>query len=197
MLKVEYRVLSEPAEVWWAGFRSDTYRLQQEGWQIAAEEDVMRDSIRLLLKHRDMKLYALTAAEGYRFRAQQYERQQLVFQVVMAAPHFQVQQVGSVDFAAFREIDAKPQVLHAPAIRSIEDFRIFATPLVRTEEIIVEPQTVSAMLEQIRKMQAPEQARIRAQQRLAEGRKAYEEVDAVPQQRFHAQIISLAERRAA
>lgn len=194
MLEVKYRVLSEPAEVWWAGFRSDTYRLQQQGWQIAAEEDVMRDRIQLLLKHRVMKLYALTDASEYRFRAQQHERQQPVFQVVMAAPHFQVQQCN-VDFAAFREIDAKPQVLHAPEIRSIEDFRIFATPLVRTEEIIVEPQTVSAMLEQIRRMQAPEQVRIRAQQRLE--RRDHCDVDAGPQQRVHAQIISIADRRAA
>ena len=196
MLDVKYRVLSEPAEVWWAGFCSDTYRLQQEGWQIAADEDIMRDSIRLLLKHRDMKLYAMTAAERYRFREQYMHPPRLVFQVVQAAPHFQVQRVDRVDFAAFREIDAKPQVLHSPVIKSIEDFRIFATPLVRTEEIIVEPQTVSAMLEQIRKLQAPEQVRIREQQRLAE-RRDEGVTDAAPQTRFHAQIISLAERRAA
>lgn len=200
MLKIEYRVLSEPAEVWWAGFRSDTLRLQQEGWEIAAEEDVAYDRIRLLLRHQDLRLYALTDDVQYRYRAIADPRfalkqPQLVFRVVRAAPRFEVLR-SDIDFAAFRQVDAKPQFEHSVEVKSLEDFRIFATPLARTEEIIVEPQTVSAMLDQIRKMQAPEQARIREQQRAAAARES-RVADAAPRQAFHAQIISLAERRAA
>lgn len=206
MLKIEYRVLSEPAEVHWAGFRSDTYKLQQQGWEIAADEDVRYDTIRLLLRHRDMRLYALTDQTDYCFRqmlgnptATMLKTQpRLVFNVVAASPHFQVQRIGSVDFEKFRQIDALPQIVHDVEIKSLEDFRIFATPLVRTEEIIVDPQTVSEMLGKIRAMQMPEQARLREKQRLAERRSDLVPADgAVPRQAFHAQIISIADRRAA
>lgn len=196
-LTVRHTVLSEPAEVWWAGFRSDTYQLQQAGWEIAAEQDVMYDRIRLLLRHRDMKLYALTNECEYHFRDMyQQPGRRLTFKVVAASPNFQVQCVPSrVDFSNFQQIDAKPQWAEIE-IKSIEDFKIFATPLARTEEIIVEPQTVSAMLEKIREMQAPEQARLRAKQRLEASREGLRG-DAVPRQRFHAQIISIEDHRLA
>jgi hypothetical protein len=202
MLKVEYRVLSEPAVVWWAGFRSDTLRLQQAGWEIAAEEDVAYNCIRLILRHQNMRLYALTNEVEYNYRALMVDpgcRSALEFNVVAAAPKFEVHRfagIGPVEFENFRQIDAQPQVAQNVEIKSLDDFRIFATPLTRTEEIIVEPRTVSAMLEQIRKMQVPEQERIRQKERLA-ARRAGESVDAGPRQQFHAQIISLAERRAA
>ena len=197
MLQVRHTVLSEPAEVWWAGFRSDTYRLQQQGWEIAAHEDVMYDRIRLLLRHRDMRLHALTNEVSYQFREMhETRRRPLEFHVVMAAPKFQIQNIGPVDFAAFRQIDAQPQFAEIQ-VKSLDDFKIFATPLARTEEIIVEPQTVAAMLERIREMQAPEQARLRAKQRQEASRSGLAVGDAVPRQKFHAQIISLEEHRLA
>lgn len=200
MLKVEYRVLSEPAVVWWSGFRSDTFRLQQEGWEIAAEEDVAYGRIRLLLRHQNLRLYALTDEVMFEHRRprQLHEAPRLEFHVVMAAPRIEVQRMASVgrcEFENFRQIDAQPQMVETE-IKSLDDFKIFATPLVRTEEIIVEPQTVSAMLDRIREMQAPEQAALREKQRLAARRDGLD-AGAVPQQRFHAQIISIAERRAA
>lgn len=196
MLQVQYRVLSRPATVWWAGFRSDTLRLQQEGWEIAAEEDVHYGRIRLMLRHREMKLYALTNETRYEYQRMHDERDApLEFHVVMAAPNIQVRQLATDGLAAFdnfRQIDAKPQ-LCTETVKNIEDFKIFATPLVRTEELIVEPETVAAMLEKIRTMQAPEQARIRAKNRLAESGlgRGYDEQ---PRQTFHAQIISIADR---
>lgn len=200
MLDVRYRVLSRPAEVRWAGFRSDTYRLQQEGWEIAAEEDVAYGRIRLLLRHQDMRLYALTNHVDYQYRHPHGIEggPPLVFQVVMASPRIEVQRIaeaGASSFESFHQIDAQPQLVTSE-IKSLEDFRIFATPLVRTEEIIVEPQTVSEMLERIREMQAPEQKALREKQRLAARREGMI-VDAVPQQRFHAQIISIADHRMA
>lgn len=202
MLKIEYRILSEPATVWWSGFRSDTARLQQAGWEIAAEEDVVYGRIRLLLRNQNMRLYALTNEVAFEHRCVdcfQGRRPPLEFNVVAAAPKIEVHRfadIAAVAFDTFKQIDAYPQVQHDVEIKSLDDFKIFATPLVRTEEIIVEPQTVSAMLERIREMQAPEQAALRQKQRLAASRQGLY-VEEVPQQRFHAQIISIADRRAA
>ena len=60
----------------------------------------------------------------------------------------------------------------------------------------VEAQDVAAMLEKIRQMQAPEQARIRAKERLAASRQGCV-VGEVPRQAFHAQILSIGDYRKA
>ena len=200
MLKIEYRVLSEPAVVWWVGFRSDTLKLQQAGWELAADQDVMENRIRLLLRHRDMELYALTNDVEYGFRRDpRYDmaRPPLEFRVVMASPQFQIQRVGHV-VAAFQQIDAKPQWQTDVEIKTLDDFKIFATPLVRTEEIIVDPLAVSQMLERIREMQVPEQERIRQKKRLEEARERHTiRLDSEPRTQFHAQIVSIVDHRKA
>lgn len=197
LLQVERRVLSRPVEVWWSGFRSTTVQLQQAGWEIAAEEDVYGGRIRLLMRHQDMRLYAITNESEWNYFDRQTEGRMLVFQVVHAAPRMEVrvtQEIGA-GLANFRQIDAMPQFVDS-VIQRPEDMKIFVTPLVRTEELIVEPQTVAAMLEQIRKMQAPEQARIRHKERLAASREGML-VEAGPRQEFHAQILSIADYRKA
>lgn len=196
-LAVERRVLSQPAEVWWAGFRSDTLRLQQQGWELAAEEDVQYGRIRLLLRHQDMRLYAFTNEVMFDYyRQHEHHGRPLVFQVVAASPKFEVRHIPDLrpgDWDKFRQIDAMPQYVESE-IKCLDDFKIFAAPLARTEEIIVEPQTVSTLLEQIRKMQSPEQARIRRENAR---RERAAPIDITERQTFHAQIISLGDYRKA
>lgn len=191
---VHHRLLSEPATVHWAGFRSDTLTLQKQGWQIAVDEDVASGRVRLLLKHSGLKLHALTHETEFMYRDRMYGsyNRPPEFHVVAAAETFRTQHIGNIDFAKFREIDATPQYIDSE-IKSLEDFRIFApraSETITKEDIIVEPETVQSMLERIREMQEPEQARLREKQRRALA--AGEEVRHV-----HAQVISLAERRAA
>lgn len=197
LLQVEHRVLSRPAEVWWSGFRATTLGLQQAGWEIAAEESVYDGRIRLMLRHQQMRLYALTNSAEWNYFSQNMERSPLVFQVVQAAPRLEVQVTAEVGagWANFQQIDALPQFVETKRV-SADDLRIFATPLTRTEELIVEPQDVAAMLEQIRKMQAPEQARIRAKERLQQSREGTP-IEIHPRQNFHAQIISIDQYRKA
>lgn len=90
----------------------------------------------------------------------------------------------------FDLIDAKPQMT-VREIRNIEDMGIFATPLVRTQELIVEESEVSAILAKLVEAQKPEQERIRDRQRLRERRDGLD-LGAEPQMKFHAQILSIA-----
>lgn len=178
----------------WCGFRSNTYLLQQAGWEIAAEQDFASLELQLIMRHQDLKLYAIT--ERTRFDFYQNARSNVpppVFRVIHAAPMLHVLQLGQ-SVLNYRQIDAAPQITNME-YRSIEDLGIFAVPLARTEEIIVEPADVSALLEQIRKMQAPEQAEIRARQRSRE--RAGENPLTRPSQQFHAQIISFNKARQA
>lgn len=188
------RVLSRPAEVWWSGFRSNTMQLQQHGWQIAAEESVHYSRIRLMLRHPEMRIDALTNTLDLDYYRARFTHDSLVFRVVCVTPGFQFIRMHDV-VDNFRQIDAMPQIVDQEIVTP-DDLRIFATPLVRTEELIVEPKTVAELLEKIRRMQAPEQERIRAKERLARAREGMN-VEAGPRQQFHAQVVSIADYKGA
>lgn len=180
-----YRVLSRPCEVHFEGFASTTARLQQAGWEISAEQLVEFDSVRLALRHQGLGLRALTGRVDFDY----FDRTPGV-----KPPAFQIQRMASrMDVllhdnpTRFAPIDAMPQMVRFDP-RSIDDFNIFAVPLARTEELIVEPETVMGLLERIRAMQSPEQAAIRARNRQRDAR----EPEARQRQVFHAQILSLA-----
>lgn len=180
------RILSQPYKVYWAGWETTTTRLQQCGWEISAEEDIYSRSIRIALRHQQAQVTAISNLVPYDyFRQGQYLEHGPEFHMAYMASRLFVSIQDNL--TAFKPIDAMPQFVNTER-KSIEDLGIFATPLVRTEEIIVEPQDVASLLEQIKQIQLPEQAAIRARQRLKEGR----EGQAHPRQKFHAQILSIA-----
>lgn len=183
MAPSEYALISQPHEVVFAGFRSTTTQLQQAGWKLAAEQDYRRDSLSLLARHDGAQLYLVADTVGLDYFRYAHTNERLVFHVKCVARALECI-TTDFRFDNFEPIDAMPQMIERKRQR-IEDFKIFATPLVRTEEIIVEPQSVAECLELIRKMQAPELAAVRK-------RNADRERNPVNQQNFHAQIISLA-----
>lgn len=190
-LEGRLRVLNPPLRVLWAGFEANTYALQQAGWELSAEQDFAFRRLRVAFRHRDWKLYAISDAVDWDFLLWA-TRNSLVELPPLVVRYFvnEIQVLRVPDRVdAFRPVDAQPQFVQQE-VRSLEDCGVFATPLVRTEEIIVEPRDVSALLEQIKKLQAPEQAAIRQRERLRAARDGLER-EAWPRQRFHAQVISI------
>lgn len=160
------RLLSRPMGVEWAGWRTDTRRLQQAGWEIAVEYDMYRHSYRLLMRHRMIKLYALTnMLDLARHINDDYTLSLAnvpVFNVVAVAPSLHSITVPGLSFESFQQIDAQPQ-LCTHRIERVEDTNIFAVPLTRTQEILVDKadMTVIEHLEAIKKLQSPKQQEIR------------------------------------
>lgn len=191
MLNVKYRVLSEPAEVWWQGFKSDTFTLQRSGWEIAAEEDIHYGRIRLMLRHRDMNLYAMSDETRWDYHNRDAGRMP-VFQVRCVGAHIERTRMVTTERweESFKAIDAQPQFCDRE-IKHIDDLGIFATPLVRTQELIVDPEKVGEILAKIAEAQLPEQAAIRERSRLRASREGMS-IDAHPRQKFHAQVLSIA-----
>ncbi len=186
-------IISAPHEVHWGGFRSTTTRLQQAGWSLSAEQSDFGRGVRLAMEHREWRLYGVSnEVQVDRFQYSPRIQGPLRFSIAYMASDIHVNVVDN--YAGFAPIDAMPQYIAER--KAIGDFNIFAPPLARTQEIIVEPADVMAMLEQIRKMQAPEQAAIRQRERLRATRDDVQ-IDAHPRQVFHAQIISIADRRGA
>lgn len=189
------RLLSPPCKVIFAGFETTTTRLQQAGWELSAEQDMNRRRVRLAMRFNPARLYMVSEAQDFDFfhavgrgsgnyGMEGYGGNLPVFHTVHCATDIRVQMMD--DFSLFRPIDAAPQMVMSK-FQSIEDFNLFATPLVRTEEIIVEPETVATLMEQIKKLQAPDLEAIRKRRRYQEGSSA-----PMPQTNFHAQILSLA-----
>jgi len=180
------RFLSPVCEVFFAGWRTDTVTLQQCGWEIAAEQEPYDMSVRLFIQHRALGLRGLTnRVSKDLFELRHGYLPGPPFEIIKMASGMTVE-LREKSFA-FHQIDAMPQFMNMNPTQNVDAFNIFASSLARTEEIIVDPKSVSELLAQIREMQSPEQGAIRARrQRRDRG------TEAIPREVFHAQILSLA-----
>lgn len=178
--------LRSPAcRVLFAGWESTTLALQCAGWRLAAEQDIYRERLRLMMNFPPAKLTVVCEDVNHRFSRFGLDRDDLpVFVARYATSDLKVIE-HNFDPASFAAIDATPHI-QVEAPKSIDDFKLFASAQTRTEEIIVEPQTVEALLAEIKKLQAPELAAIRERNRQREMR------ERMPTETFHAQIISIA-----
>lgn len=196
-LSPDYVLKSAPCEVWWSGFKSTTIQLQQAGWEVATHQDVYQGRIGLVMRNRDMRMYAVCDTvhfDFFKYAMMPNKNLLPVFHVTRIVPHVDVVEVMGHQFSAYKQIDAMPSMNQIER-KSIEDFGIFNVPLVRTEEIIVDPGEVSDILQKLLEMQSPEQKAIRDRNRGRDRRG--EMLEAGPVQKFHAQIISLDSVRAA
>ena len=180
---------SRPCRVVFAGWETTTSRLQQAGWQLSAEQNVYSGRLGLIMQYAPCRLRMLAEAQDFDFfsyRAQ-HDGDRPTFLISRVFSDAQVVLSG-FDFTKFGPIDAIPTM--SMEKRSLDDYKLFATPLARTEEIIVAPDTVSELMEKIRKLQQPELAEIRERNR----RRAADPGSTAPiqAQNFHAQIVSLA-----
>ena len=185
MVRSDARLLSAPHEVFFCGFRSTTIQLQQAGWQLSVRQDNYgyRDNLQLAMHNKEFGGYMIAQCRNFEpFKPLHNERLTFVVQRVCA----DIMIIHTdMDFKEFTPIDARPQWVTEER-KSIKDFSIFASQLVRTEEIIIEPQSVAECLDLIRKMQAPELAAIRRRN----ANRNFEE--ATNQVKFHAQVMSIA-----
>jgi hypothetical protein len=181
------RLLSRPLRVEWAGWETNTYRLQQAGWRLSAEQDVFQNRMRLAMHHERMNLYAMSRMTEFEFDRFAHDYRPEFPLIVMQAMGREVfiQEHGSIDWG-FNAIDAKPCFTERKITR-IEDLAHFAAPLVRCNEVIIPEESVPKLMERILELQQPARTdRIKEQMRSPEG------YDRQPQQKFQAQIISLA-----
>lgn len=182
----EHRLMSRPLRLHWAGWTADTYSLQRAGWSISAEQHIQSMTMQLALRHPDKGGYGVSSRVPFDYM---YERDSFAPMDLGADIRFG----RSIDFhvtdlPSFRAVDALPQMMERRRV-SLEDFAHFHTPLVRTNEIVVPEESVEELMERILKMQQPDRtARIRESLRNPEGYR----MDALPKQKFHAQILSFA-----
>ncbi len=183
------RILSAPVDVFWGPWRTTTTALQQAGWELAVEHDFAHWGYRMVIHHRQMQMWGMSdvveMSRGYEAR---YGQNLHPIYIKYMASKLNINIMAPL--MAFKPIDAYPQISHQE-IKSIEDMVQFATPLVRTKELIVNPDEIGKILELIQQAQLPEQETIRRRERLKASREGCT-IDSIPQQVFHAQVLSIA-----
>lgn len=183
--EADHRILSRPVKLHWAGWETDTHRLQQAGWQLSAEQDICRQSMRLAIQHERYGARGMSEIAEHRYRSlDPYDRAPFETSLNMRMGRdVLLQNFGATDFQA---IDAQPQFT-SEAPRRLEDFAHFAPQLTRTAQLLVPEESVDELLARIlEKQQAAKTAYFREQV-------AREGAHALPQHRFAAQIIAFRE----
>lgn len=182
------RVLSQPIKLHWAGWETDTYKLQRAGWEISAAQDIQYRMLRLAIQHREHEAqahlmfphhdyYGLAAGSGTSHMTHAYEGDCAVVmgrQIMVEAPR---------SIAEFSPIDATPQIIHDGRFSRLEDIAHFASALAQTQQIIVDEPSVDDLLAQILERQQAAKTKHFQDAIRAQG--------VVPRFTQHAQIISL------
>ena len=172
--------LSPVCEVHFAGFSSDTYRLQCNGWQIAVNEEPMHGSITLLLNHRDLGIQAAARSMGRFYAPEWHSRygkgvRPPEFKVVKLAGDMRVRiermpvfHHTTIDFDKFSLADMTPQTIevHEYEIGKLPLFAVANKPL--SEQIIIPQRDISDLLAEIRSRQVADIADIREREKRRE-----------------------------
>jgi hypothetical protein len=177
-LPVEHSVR---AEVRFAGFTSDTYTLQRNGWQIAVEEDFHNycEESTMALRNDKLGVVAYGRCRDYRRMLLNSRERRFASDYESYPLTYVIEQMGrgvilrtenpSLHMRSFSLIDATPNVM------MMEEYDLYNLPAFakaeaphKAEELIVDPADVSAMLDMIRKQQAPTQREIRERVRRRE-----------------------------
>lgn len=172
--------LSPVCEVHFAGFSSDTYRLQCNGWQIATREEPMNGSITLLLNHREHGIQAAAVTRS-RFYSDEWHHnygrgvRPPEFNVIKLATDMRVRietihtlHNTMMNFDDFRLGDMTPQTVH------LKEYEIGKLPLFAeakkplAEQIIVPQRDISDLLAEIRSRQVADIAEIREREKRRE-----------------------------
>lgn len=166
---------NQPVKIYMAGWESDTFKLQNAGWQVSVEEmddpSSFSRKIRVALKHPHLKLYCLTDSNHYDHGDEEwmkhYGRPTIELTVRSIACDMQVM-VMPDDFSMFQPVDARPSFDSSVRdnYRNIEEFKIFR-PLAPEKQIIIPNESVGELLSKIEGMQEPYQEQLREEKRTA------------------------------
>ena len=187
-----HRLLSRPVQLHWAGWTTDTLKLQQNGWALSAEQNIYDRSMQIAFRHEQLAMRGVTAKVDWDYYRDIEPRYSSPFgspmpdlPVAMMGSKVYMHMHGHIPFA-YKPIDAMPRITEE-RIESLDDVVHFAPALTRTQQVIVPEENVEDLMQRILEMQQGARIeRIRAE--VKEG--SYLPFE--QKQKFHAQIVSVA-----
>jgi hypothetical protein len=198
-MNYESWIANAPIEVRMAGWRSDTYTLQREGWQLSAAQRMDNMTLQLALKFPGGGHYVTNVVDLYYFKTGQ-DRMDMLKHLALQVPgdssHHAVPSSRVIlheglsvrDFDHFKPIDATPFHMNVEKDHKLEDLVVFR-PL-PTSEIVIAPATVPQLMDQILELQDPKMKALIEEDRKREARKNLDRPSHKVEN--HCQIISLA-----
>jgi hypothetical protein len=181
--QIDHAVLSRPVRVHWAGWETDTYRLQKMGWQIAVDYRPDHASYVLMMKSEQANMYCITDHCHIAFWDQVrddmhmtdtdfYHRESMLRHQIFNVSHVGLKGEIRMNYhheVNFQLIDATPTRMPIDdlKIQSIEDMNVFKKAESPKEQIIVDKADMSVVehLEAIKRLQSPVQDQIRERMR--------------------------------
>lgn len=188
----DYFLQSTPFTIRWAGFESDTLTLQNNGWTIAVEDcfyhALDQHELRFILKHDMLNLHAITRVEKIYFshfiNNMTLHQNNIPFHIQIIAKEIMYTSIPEIRTENLNLIDCSPEYIKMD-YGNISELSIFKTLVKPDNALIIEPDKISSILQQIVDAQAPNQKEIRERMRRKDSR------DAV-KQTLHAQILTVA-----
>lgn len=173
MLKSE-AILSLPIDVHMAGFQSNTFALQNAGWELAADQDIRYQKLWILIRHPMWKLAGFSQPIDFDYfyyaQASRFSGARIDIKSLRSQDSFRFVEVNS-NISSFLPIDATPEFVYREE-KSLMDFKIFKT-IDHMKDIVVEPSSVPELMEHILRLQSPKQAEIRERVRKEKAREDF------------------------
>ncbi|KKK63198.1 hypothetical protein LCGC14_2996690 [marine sediment metagenome] len=157
------RILSQPIQLHWAGWRSDTFTLQRAGWQLAANQDIEFNKLRFFLKHPGINICGTSQSIDFDYLRSVHlgERDYLrdIILPCQLASEYIIDEVGCVPYSV-QAIDATPTYTEAKMI-SLKDAKFFTTVNTDIQQVTLEKATLAEVLDFALQKQKPRQDDIR------------------------------------
>jgi len=182
----ERHLLSQPIKLHFAGWESDTFKLQQNGWSLSVAQNHYRNCLQIAMKHHEYKIRGITSTIPYENLSYPGKYYQGEANVNLSSDFVQ-HTAATTSFKDFTPIDANPQYTYLREMMSENLF--FAPNLARTQELIIPEHDVDSLMEMILKKQAINREDL-IRRRVRE--QGLQETDYGARTNVHAQIVSIA-----
>lgn len=189
------RWLAKPVPVHWLGWETDTYRLQQAGWQLCMDQCPRLMSMRMVVKHPTAGFMGQTNDIPMMLAREPHYMEDApkhIWQMTTLGRSVMIHEHGPVSaYANFKAVDAMPR-LEFNKVTCLEDLVPFPpAPIVRNQALILPEATVDDLLKEILDRQQDAKMAYFEDLVQREG-----DAERAPP-KFHAQIISLGDYRKA
>lgn len=159
------RILSRPTKVFWDGWESDTYRLQEYGWQFSVEQDIQRRKMYVAMHNQKYPLSGMSDRMDCDYYEHAFNNQARQLEIQMRiSNNMRVEHIPMrVDssFSSFNPVDMVPRYDFSVSSGKLEDLVYFQLLNKDTKEIFLEKASMEDILQIALDKQAPDQARIR------------------------------------
>lgn len=168
-------MFSPSALVVWGAFEARAYNMQRDGWEFACERrwTERMNEVSVLIKHRDsyVCMEGVSDAEELMSRAHRgySDNRPIIIRINRVLPNPDGVKFRAEVMPQYGRIDMRTEIAEWDTY-DINDLGVFKPWGAGKQELLVDPASVSSLMDQIRKLQDPQLAEIRKRNRLRESR---------------------------